>query len=185
MTKLTDSQLLILSQAANREGGRILPITNTRLNKASQTRVIKSLLKKGFVEEIPMKPGDEPWRENKGLAYTLIIAEAGLKAIGVREGRGDNNSNLEVSRPYTKDVIKTPAKPSNQATKQDQLLALLKRKKGANTKELMATSGWQAHSVRGFLSGTVRKKLGLNLQASQHPKRGRVYTIVAGDQVPS
>ncbi len=48
-------------------------------------------------------------------------------------------------------------------TKKDTMLALLRRKKGVSLDELTGATGWQAHSVRGFLSGTLRKKLGLNL----------------------
>jgi hypothetical protein len=49
------------------------------------------------------------------------------------------------------------------ATKSDLVLNLLRRAHGASLSEISAATGWQAHSVRGFLSGTVRKKLGLNL----------------------
>jgi len=49
--------------------------------------------------------------------------------------------------------------------KTDRLLKLLRSKRGATIKQLQSASGWQAHSVRGFLSGTVKKKLGLTLVA--------------------
>ncbi|MEO0399971.1 MAG: DUF3489 domain-containing protein [Pseudomonadota bacterium] len=50
-------------------------------------------------------------------------------------------------------------------TKQATMLALLRRKSGASLDDLMTASGWQAHSIRGFLSGTVKKKMQLPLQA--------------------
>jgi Protein of unknown function (DUF3489) len=56
------------------------------------------------------------------------------------------------------------------------ILDLLKRKDGATVKELMKVSGWQAHSVRGFLSGTVGKKLGLTV-ISTKDEDGRTYSI--------
>lgn len=52
---------------------------------------------------------------------------------------------------------------SNTPSKQAVIIALLRRSDGSNLSELMQATGWQAHSVRGFLSGTIKKKLGLNL----------------------
>ena len=49
-------------------------------------------------------------------------------------------------------------------TKKAAILSLLKRPKGATLKELMKASQWQAHSVRGFLSGSLRKQMGLKVQ---------------------
>jgi hypothetical protein len=64
-------------------------------------------------------------------------------------------------------------------SKQDQVLGLLRRPDGATLDDIMATTGWQAHSVRGFLSGTVRKKLGLTLVSDiKDGKRG--YHIDGG-----
>ena len=57
-------------------------------------------------------------------------------------------------------------------TKSDKLLKLLKSKRGVTIEQLQEASGWQAHSVRGFLSGTVKKKLGLTL-VSEPGKDGR------------
>ncbi|MEO0399646.1 MAG: DUF3489 domain-containing protein [Pseudomonadota bacterium] len=54
--------------------------------------------------------------------------------------------------------------PQKPKTKQATMLALLRRKNGASLNDLMSASGWQAHSVRGFLSGTVKKKMQLPLQ---------------------
>jgi len=48
-------------------------------------------------------------------------------------------------------------------TKSDTLLRLLRSKRGASVEELRRAVGWQSHSVRGFLSGTVRKKMGMTL----------------------
>jgi hypothetical protein len=57
------------------------------------------------------------------------------------------------------------------------LVQLLRRDVGASLDELMAATGWQAHSVRGALSGTLKKKLGLAI-TSEKRKRGRFYRIV-------
>ena len=56
-------------------------------------------------------------------------------------------------------------------------MELLRRKGGATLAEIMEASGWQAHSVRGFVSGTLGKKMGLTLESSKGENGGRVYRI--------
>jgi len=56
-------------------------------------------------------------------------------------------------------------------SKKDQILAQLLRKSGASLQDLAAISGWQDHSIRGFLSGTVKKKLGYSL-ITEKPNKG-------------
>jgi hypothetical protein len=62
-------------------------------------------------------------------------------------------------------------------TKQALLIELLGSTKGASVPEMAAKAGWQHHSVRGFLSGTVKKKLSLTLASETIEGRGRVYRI--------
>jgi len=57
------------------------------------------------------------------------------------------------------------------------VLALLKRPGGATAKELMKATGWQAHSVRGFLSGTLGKKMGLAVESTKREDGERQYRI--------
>jgi hypothetical protein len=62
-------------------------------------------------------------------------------------------------------------------TKHAHVLAMLQDRAGATIPAIMAATGWQQHSVRGFLAGIVRKKLGLNL-VSEPGEGGRVYRII-------
>ena len=64
-------------------------------------------------------------------------------------------------------------------SKAAKILDLLKRADGATLKELMKTTGWQAHSVRGFLSGTVGKKMGLTVASTKGDDGERSYSIKA------
>ena len=76
-------------------------------------------------------------------------------------------------------VAKAAKKPTGarEGSKTEKVLDLLKRSGGATTKELMKATGWQPHSVRGFLSGTVRKKLGLDVVSTKGEDGERSYSI--------
>lgn len=76
----------------------------------------------------------------------------------------------EIEKPKTQ--VKTPSStpipsPIKIPNKQSQLIALLKDPKGADIKMLMQATGWQAHSVRGVISGVLKKKLGMNIVSSK------------------
>jgi hypothetical protein len=66
---------------------------------------------------------------------------------------------------------------SSGKTKHDRILSMLRTRGGATIVAIARVTGWQSHSVRGFLAGVVRKKLRLSL-ASERTSSGRVYRIV-------
>jgi hypothetical protein len=63
-----------------------------------------------------------------------------------------------------------------EGSKTDQVLELLKRPGGVTAKELMKATGWQPHSVRGFLSGTIGKKMGLTVTSTKGEDGERTYS---------
>ena len=70
------------------------------------------------------------------------------------------------------------AKPgAREGSKSAKVLALLKRSGGASLKELMKATGWQPHSVRGFLSGGVGKKMGLAVNSTKDDDGDRRYSV--------
>jgi Protein of unknown function (DUF3489) len=69
------------------------------------------------------------------------------------------------------------AKSVREGSKTNQVLELLRQPEGVTMKELMKATGWQAHSVRGFLSGTVGKKMGLAVTSTKGEDRERSYSI--------
>ena len=72
-----------------------------------------------------------------------------------------------------------PVRPSNTKprSKQDEVIAMLRRPEGVTVDEVASATGWLRHTVRGVFSGTLKKRLGLTL-ASAKEERGRVYRIV-------
>lgn len=71
-----------------------------------------------------------------------------------------------------------PSGPSGHPSKQNACLALLTRPNGATIEDLQSATGWQSHSIRGFLAGAVKKKLGLTLVSSKADGDVRRYRIV-------
>ena len=91
-------------------------------------------------------------------------AKAGKKASAPKRApRGAKSAKLEKG-----------VRDGNKTTK---VLDLLKRSGGATTQELMRATGWQPHSVRGFLSGTVAKKMGLAVTSTKTDDGERSYSI--------
>jgi len=76
-------------------------------------------------------------------------------------------------RPSLKD-----AKPLTENTKAAAILKLLSRSGGVTIDEMAKAAGWQSHSVRGFLAGHVRKKLGLTLSSEKSSDAPRRYLII-------
>jgi uncharacterized protein DUF3489 len=70
-----------------------------------------------------------------------------------------------------------PRRQKQSQSKKSQFVPLLQRSEGATINDLMAISGWQAHSVRGFLSGVVVKKMGMKITSEVRDEGQRVYRI--------
>jgi hypothetical protein len=68
--------------------------------------------------------------------------------------------------------------PIRQGTKLARLIDMLRRERGATVAEAVTALGWQAHSVRGAISGALKKKRGLTIQSEMHDGHGRIYRIV-------
>jgi hypothetical protein len=62
-------------------------------------------------------------------------------------------------------------------TKQARIIAMLQRPEGATVAEIVEVTGWLSHTVRGSISGVLRKKLGLPISAEKVEGRGTVYKL--------
>jgi hypothetical protein len=87
--------------------------------------------------------------------------------------------------PKKEAKAKKAAKPAKRTTspraesKGAKIIEMIGRPKGATLAEIMKATDWQAHSVRGFLSGNLSKKMGLNIQSERRPDGERVYRVEA------
>ncbi len=86
---------------------------------------------------------------------------------------------LAKARSSKKAASANAAPGARDGSKKGEVLALLGQPGGVTLKEIMAATDWQAHSVRGFISGNLSKKMGLNIQSERRPDGERVYRIEA------
>jgi hypothetical protein len=167
MTKLTETQTLILSAGAQRHENIALPLPKGLAGAAAKMAVTKM---------------NEPlWRETgDGHGTTLVVTEAGLLAIGIEP-------MVKTVVAIRRHVAETPApmeataaQPKQRAgTKQAMLIEMLRRPEGGTMEEIMAATGWLAHTARGAMSGALGKKLGLVVTSEKDALRGRVYKLRA------
>jgi len=156
MSELTTTQKTILEAAIGHLNGSIHPLPE-HIKGGAAKKVIESLLKKGLIEE----DGPQTWR----------ISEAGFRALGLELPKTEETVEETPATDFEADVAAAEAalaeaKPrrTRENSKQAKVIALLKRPEGATTAQIAAVTGWQNHTIRGFLS-IAKKKLGLEITA--------------------
>ena len=170
MTKLSDTQTIILSRAAQNEDRIALPLPES-LRGGAATKVVGAMLAKGFLEEVDvdMRKAETVWRETgDGHGVTLVATNAGLAAIGIEPGDA-NTATKKDPAPKVRTL--------REGTKQATLIAMLRAADGATIEEIMAATYWQSHTVRGAIAGALKKKLGLEVTSEKVENRGRVYRL--------
>lgn len=184
MTIPSDTQSLILSRAATRPGNLALPLSEGLVGAAAKM-VVGKMIARGWLEEVEanLRRGEPLWRETgDGHGTTLIATEAGLEAIGIEPLVTSAVANAR------KAMLKLEAGPTPEThgvkpvairagTKQAQIIAKLQRPEGASIAEIAESTGWLAHTVRGSISGALKKKLGLPITAGKVKGRGTVYRL--------
>jgi len=206
MTRLSDTQLVILGAAAQRADLAVLPLPETlKLKGGALKKVMDSLRNKGLIRLI----------ETDGRPQRVVLTSKGMAAIGVE--REDEEG--QTTAPAEADTAPTPAddgtavrapahateadsatlpakrkakvaKPGKAApaeksapragTKQALMIEMLKRPEGATVEQIAAATGWQHHTIRGAISGALKKKLGLTVEATRTREVGPNKTGAKG-----
>ena len=122
-------------------------------------------------ETVPVS-GEPPRKANTRAQKPRVApakGKAGKKATRAKKGHKAPKGNKQAK----------PTASAREGSKTAKVLDLLKRPGGATAKELMKATGWQPHSVRGFLSGTVGKKMGLTVTSTKGEDGERRYSVKA------
>jgi hypothetical protein len=156
------------------------------LRGGAGAKVVGAMLAKGFLKEVvaDMRKGEPVWREpDDGHGVTLVATDAGLAAIGIEPLAASAVAGQRKAKPKP-ELVQTPddtaaTKPVaiRAGTKQAQIIAMLQRPEGATVAEMVEATGWLAHTVRGCISGALKKKLGLPITAEKVEGRGMVYLL--------
>jgi hypothetical protein len=102
-------------------------------------------------------------------------ASGAKKRADVAKATGKSGKKATPAKKAPKRAKK--AKSAREGSKTNQVLELLRQPAGVTAKELMKATGWQPHSVRGFLSGTVGKKMGVTVTSTKGEDGERSYSI--------
>jgi len=191
--KLNDTQLVVLSAAAQRGDHALLPFPQSLTVKGTALdKVVATLRKRNLIEERRITDGAPEWRRDEdSRAYGLFITTAGLLALGIEEADKDRLSVVAAAMPRKRKTATARPKPQAASpaaskpraapakSKQDLVIQMLRRQSGVTIDDIVAKTGWQRHSVRGFFSGLVRKKLDLPLVSDVGKDGMRRYHIAA------
>ena len=176
--KLTDTQSTILKAATGRPDGNIAPLPAT-LRGGARTKVIEGLLARGLIVEADGH---------------YLLADAGYAAVGKRCPVPKGIQNMDAADGVAKrDALDALAKPEaihalqklevtpptiRSGTKLAAIVEAMRHPGGATIAQMMAGTRWQAHTVRGAISGMVRKRFGYAVVSEKGADGQRAYRIV-------
>jgi hypothetical protein len=170
MTKLSDTQAVLLSTAAQRATGSLLPLPASLKPGGGATKALEALAKRSFAEERETSDVAARCRSEGDLSFGLFLTGAGAAAIGVTLPGGEQQETASDEAPQAPTSAKAPRKAAL-------VLDLLSRPAGATLAELMELTGWLPHTTRAALTG-LRKKG----HAISRGKRDGVTCYTAGAQ---
>ncbi len=171
--KLTATQTTILKTAAARPDGNIEPLP-TNLRGGAKTAIIDGLLARALITKFQRPDHVE-----------YYLTDAAFAAVGRKRKvpapvAPDPETEAAVSAAEAKWAQEKheAAKPcTRENSKQAAVIQMLQRPDGTTIQQVMESTGWQAHTVRGTFSGALKKKLGLNVVSAKDGTGERVYRI--------
>lgn len=158
LPKISPAQSLLLRTAARNPDGRVIPPDTLR--GGARVKVLTALLQRGWI-----KLADDG----------QVMTDGGYAAIGrQRPAPPDDVQPVDT----TSGLQFLEGIPVRSGTKLAALVIALRRPQGATSLQLMLATGWQPHTVRGAISGMLRKKLGLKVVLAHNDSGERVYRVV-------
>jgi len=115
------------------------------------------------------------WKAIQSLQPAPEAQEKAAPARDVATGRAAKSKATSKAKGSKKAA--TDGQEAREGSKKAAILALLRQPNGATLKDLMAATGWQAHSVRGFISGAIVKKMGLKVESQKRADGERAYAL--------
>jgi hypothetical protein len=189
--RLTDTQLLTLSAAAQRDDRSIA--APPKLKGAAALKFATRLVAAGLVKEVKAKPGSHVWRRDDatGQAYALELSAARLKTIAVDATEAVEAAS-EISSPAPGEVPKnsvdldsavaSAAPPKviavpREGSKLAAIVGLLRREGGATIDQLADAMGWLPHTTRAALTGLRKRGFEIDRRKRKDQRAGS-YVIV-------
>jgi hypothetical protein len=157
--QLTPTQTAVLETAAGRTDGSIEPLPST-LRGGARANFIGGLLARGIVADVDGKH---------------LLTEVGYAAVGKQRPAASDVQNLDTTDALQK--LEPTPRSIRPGTKLAGLIDALRQPGGATVNQIIAATQWQAHTVRGAISGMVRKKLGYNVVSEKRADGDRLYRI--------
>lgn len=171
--KLTATQTTVIKAAAARPDGNIEPLP-TNLRGGAKTAVIDGLLARALIAKFQHTDLVEYYLTDA--AYAAV----GRKRKAPAPVTPDPETEAAVSAAeakWAKDKREVTKPRTRENSKQAAVVQMLMRGEGATVKQVMESTGWQAHTVRGTFAGALKKKLGLTIISAKDAGGERVYRI--------
>ena len=176
--KLTDTQLMLLSQASQREDH--LVTTPATLKGGAVKAVISELLIHSLVAETHVARGAPSWRKDEHeQPIGLKLTRAGLEAIGLEPDREASSAGPPSQQGQVRDNGQCGPHPAaaREGSKRALIIALLRREEGASLDDLVQATGWLPHTTRAALTGLRQR--GYELARDQGEGGRSVYRIAS------
>jgi uncharacterized membrane protein len=150
----------------------VIHVVTAKLNRQRRIEMTKLIPEEAAAAATPTTKKPKANKKARVAPHRADVAPAKTKSA--RKGAPVKKA----PKGRTKPEVAQP-KAARYGSKTAKILDLLKRPGGATSRELMKATGWLPHSVRGFISGTARKKMGLNVVSAKGEDGERTYSVEA------